>query len=321
MTGTELITRNFNYNGKPFTLITGKDDEPWFIAKEVCDFLELSNPSKMVSVLDDSEKAAITISYTSSSGVVQNRKVKIINRSGFFAIAFRSRKPEAVKFRIWVTSEVLTQIDDTGVYIPKTNPGQGVTSNSQMMSNVETMAEALLEFEQTLVKMGGALTLARNVIAVKDQVIEDQGMQIVQANAQIIQASTDLNRAHSTIKTTLPKSKKYDEFINSNSLISLRDFGKIYVSQEHVKLYLGVNKFQIGPNKITYFLRARKVLYGKNKPYQKWIDAGYFEVKPVTSQGFPQTFFTPSGVSTFCGIQPDEILSEWTTRNKLRIPR
>ncbi|MBQ8692488.1 MAG: Bro-N domain-containing protein, partial [Synergistaceae bacterium] len=45
----------------------------------------------------------------------QNRDVITINESGLYALIMRSNKPEAKKFRKWVTSEVLPEIRRTGL--------------------------------------------------------------------------------------------------------------------------------------------------------------------------------------------------------------
>ena len=41
----------------------------------------------------------------------------VVSESGLYALIFRSRKPDAVKFRRWVTGEVLPSIRRTGVYV------------------------------------------------------------------------------------------------------------------------------------------------------------------------------------------------------------
>ena len=92
------------------------ENEPYFIAKDICDILELSNSRKAIASLDEDEKADVTISYTSSNGTIQNRKVKAINESGFYKLIFKSTKPEAKVFQKWVTSEVLPALRKTGFY-------------------------------------------------------------------------------------------------------------------------------------------------------------------------------------------------------------
>ena len=48
--------------GKEFK-IYGTVEEPLFLAKDVANWIEHSNPSKMVSSIDEDEKTTLTISY------------------------------------------------------------------------------------------------------------------------------------------------------------------------------------------------------------------------------------------------------------------
>ena len=105
----------FDFNGQDVR-ITDRNGNPWFIAKDVCDILGHSNSRKALLMLDDDEKADVTISYTSSNGVQQRRSANIINESGLYHLVFRSRLESAKTFRKWVTSEVLPQIRKTGTY-------------------------------------------------------------------------------------------------------------------------------------------------------------------------------------------------------------
>lgn len=97
-------------------------DEPWLVAKDVCDILGLTNPSEALKALDDDEKMMSVISTPGSdltseklrSG--QKRQMWLINESGLYALILRSNKPEAKIFRKWVTSEVLPAIRKKGYY-------------------------------------------------------------------------------------------------------------------------------------------------------------------------------------------------------------
>lgn len=95
------------------------DGEPFFVAKDVCDILQLSDVCKSVSKLDDDEKL---IRKVFVSG--QNRDMTLVNESGLYNLIFRSYKPEAKTFRKWVTSEVLPSLRKTGKYEVK--PRQSV---------------------------------------------------------------------------------------------------------------------------------------------------------------------------------------------------
>ncbi|MBR0222489.1 MAG: Bro-N domain-containing protein, partial [Synergistaceae bacterium] len=103
--------QEFNFNARQVRVVM-KDNEPYFVAKDVCDVLELKNPADVVNKgLDDDEKGIEKI-YT--PGGTQN--MAVINESGLYTLIMRSNKPEAKKFRKWVTSEVLPSIRKTGMY-------------------------------------------------------------------------------------------------------------------------------------------------------------------------------------------------------------
>ncbi|MBF2707504.1 BRO-N domain-containing protein [Flavobacterium soyangense] len=87
------------------------ENEPWFVAKDICDILELGNVTKALYALDEDEKLTLPIVRAG-----QNRKVNCISESGLFALIMRSNKPEAKAFRKWVTSEVLPALRKNGFY-------------------------------------------------------------------------------------------------------------------------------------------------------------------------------------------------------------
>tara|TARA_R110000823_G_scaffold309594_1_gene433946 strand:+ start:11610 stop:12275 length:666 start_codon:yes stop_codon:yes gene_type:complete len=87
------------------------ENEPWFVAKDVCDILGLSNVTRALSNLDDDEKLTLPIVRAG-----QTREANIVNESGVYQLIFKSRKPEAKTFRKWVTKEVLPSIRKNGYY-------------------------------------------------------------------------------------------------------------------------------------------------------------------------------------------------------------
>ena len=106
----------FLFEGECLVRVVSRSDAPWFVAADVCKVLGLSNPSKAVDGLDADEVAVYTL--TSSEGTSGNPNVNVISESGLYALIFRSRKPAAVRFRKWVTQEVLPAIRQTGAYRP-----------------------------------------------------------------------------------------------------------------------------------------------------------------------------------------------------------
>lgn len=87
------------------------DGDVWFVAKDVCNVLELNDVNKACERLDDDEKLVRKIFVSG-----QNRDVITISESGFYALVLRSNKPEAKNFSRWVRKEVLPQIRKTGSY-------------------------------------------------------------------------------------------------------------------------------------------------------------------------------------------------------------
>jgi prophage antirepressor-like protein len=105
----------FNFEQRQVRVIE-HDGEPWFVARDVCDVLELVNSREAISPLDDDEKG---VRKTDTLGGTQD--MNIISESGLYALILRSNKVEARKFRKWVTSEVLPAIRKTGAYTAPTD--------------------------------------------------------------------------------------------------------------------------------------------------------------------------------------------------------
>ena len=111
-------------------------DEPWFVAVDVCAALDFRNPSDALSRLDDDEcKSLKNNSLANTDGLINqrlnpNQPINIINESGLYSLILTSRKPEAKRFKKWVTSEVLPSIRKTGSY---TAPQATPTTDAQKL--------------------------------------------------------------------------------------------------------------------------------------------------------------------------------------------
>lgn len=85
-----------------------KDGEPMFCLVDICKALEISNPSKVAQRLDNDERTKFELGRAGETN--------FITESGLYAVILRSDKPNARKFRKWITSEVLPSIRKTGAY-------------------------------------------------------------------------------------------------------------------------------------------------------------------------------------------------------------
>lgn len=89
------------------------DGEPWFVAKDVCDALEIGNASQALSRLDDDEKNTLIL----NDGIPGNPNKAVVNEPGLYSLIMSSRKHEAKAFKRWVTHEVLPSIHRDGAYV------------------------------------------------------------------------------------------------------------------------------------------------------------------------------------------------------------
>ena len=100
-----------------------RDDEPWFVAADVCRVLEIANSRDATGRLDEDEKG---VASTDTLGGKQ--QVTIVSESGLYALVIRSDKPAARRFRKWITAEVLPAIRKTGRYDHPSLPPQAEPS-------------------------------------------------------------------------------------------------------------------------------------------------------------------------------------------------
>ena len=116
--------------------------EPWFVAKDACDCLEIADASQACKNLDDDEKQVVARSpelsllFTESSNAPT---MTLISESGLYALVMRSNKPNAKVFRKWVTSEVLPSIRKTG--------GYGIRTVDDMINDPDTAIRLLTQLK------------------------------------------------------------------------------------------------------------------------------------------------------------------------------
>lgn len=90
------------------------DGDVWFYGLDICEALDLKNPSDAFGRLDDDEKR--TLVSAESSVKASRTNPQIISESGLYNLIFQSRKGEAKRFRKWVTSDVLPKLRKTGFF-------------------------------------------------------------------------------------------------------------------------------------------------------------------------------------------------------------
>lgn len=119
---TEIQT--FNYNSTPVRTLTDENGASWFIAKDVCNILDIDT-NHLREALDDDE---ITNLRNSEVWNQPGRAPLIISEPGLYKLIMRSRKPEAKEFQRWVTHEVLPSIRKHGAYMTQQTLDKALSS-------------------------------------------------------------------------------------------------------------------------------------------------------------------------------------------------
>lgn len=102
----------FTFEGKSPVRTLVLQGAPWFVGKDACGILGLRNITEALRSLDDDERCSEILNTPGGA-----QAMACVNESGLYALIFKSRKPEAKRFRKWVTSEVLPSIRQSGGYM------------------------------------------------------------------------------------------------------------------------------------------------------------------------------------------------------------
>ena len=150
----QLIPLTFNRRTVRTVLIDGV---PWFVAKDVCDILEIANPRKAIQDFPENERNTVTISDGIHKGP-GNPNINAVNEPGLYRLIFQSRKPEAEQFKTWVFASVLPQIRQTGFFFPDAeNLGE-----QQLALVITRYFASRLPDERAAVKIGKCLALLKS---------------------------------------------------------------------------------------------------------------------------------------------------------------
>ncbi len=141
------------------------DGEPWFVARDVCAALGLTNPADAVNALDKDDLGSTEV--VDSLGR-RNPNARIINEPGLYSLILRSRKPEAKAFKRWITHEVLPQIRKTGSYSAILSPAEMLLRQCQMLVEQERRTRVIEEQNRRILSRQEA----------QDEVLDDFGGEI-----------------------------------------------------------------------------------------------------------------------------------------------
>ena len=140
MENTNAALSVYNFEAFPVR-ITDRDGAPWFVAKDVCNVLAIKQPVRAIEPLDEDEVSKIHV----IDSIGRRQQTYIISESGLYALVIRSNKPEARKFRKWVTGEVLPSIRRRGVYEACGNALPAAPEKPPLIETIADMIRSLNE--------------------------------------------------------------------------------------------------------------------------------------------------------------------------------
>ena len=165
----------FSYEGKEIRTVQVNGETFW-VLKDACDVLELADTNKVAERLDNDDLTRIKIV---SGG--QAREMYAVNESGLYDVILRSDKPEAKKFKRWVTHDVLPSIRKTGTYI-----SESALDTSKLSANMQLllqMANSMAAQELRQAELEGQIsetsarvdTVESSLTAIRDTIIQRDG--------------------------------------------------------------------------------------------------------------------------------------------------
>jgi anti-repressor protein len=162
------LQRIFDFQGHQLRMVI-HNDEPWFVASDVCKILELSNPTMVMQRLEENERSKFNLG--------RQGEANIVNESGLYELIFASRKPEAKVFKKWVKQEVLPSIRKHGAYLTPQkieevllNPDTIISLATQLKEEQQKrqQAEIALQKQQPLVHFAEACMASEKALLVRE---------------------------------------------------------------------------------------------------------------------------------------------------------
>ncbi|WYU49983.1 phage antirepressor [Bacillus sp. FSL K6-0047] len=173
----------------------------WFVAKDVCEILNIKKHRDALSRLDEDERGSVVVDTLGGSQTLSS-----VNEQGLYALIFTSRKPEAKSFKRWVTHEVLPTIRETGSYSvnqpsymindPIARAEQWIRERKELEQERLRAAqyEEKADYVDRILQSPGAITITQiakdyGLSAVRlNQILKDEGVQFKRRDQWLLTA-------------------------------------------------------------------------------------------------------------------------------------
>ena len=139
--------------------------KPYFVAKDICEILDIKNPTQAINRLDEDERTILNIGRQGNTNLV--------NEYGLYTLVLGSRKKEAKEFKRWITHEVLPSIRKHGGYLA----GQEQMTDEELMAKAVLMANSKIQElnhrNQQLEMQNSQLTVVNEIMKPKAEYFDD----------------------------------------------------------------------------------------------------------------------------------------------------
>lgn len=161
-----------------------KNGEPWFVAKDICDILELTNSTVAMQRLDADEVTKLNLGGLAG-------EVNMVNEYGLYSLVLGSRKAEAKQFKRWITHDVIPSIRKHGSYsvVPQTF-AEALRLAADQQEKIETLKLEQAQSKQIINELQPKATYYDLILQNKSllsvtQIAKDFGLSATALNAKL----------------------------------------------------------------------------------------------------------------------------------------
>lgn len=145
------------------------EDKTWFVARDICQVLEMTNVAMAVEPLEKDEKMISKLFISSKM-----RDVTLVSESGVYKILMRSYKPKAVTFQNWLSRDVIPSIRKTGHY-----------GDISQISKID-LARMIIESETRRLELEAKAALDAPKVKSYDELMSSEGLYSMSQVAKLI---------------------------------------------------------------------------------------------------------------------------------------
>lgn len=169
----QLMTFSFDGMAK-VRIVQDEHGEPWFVASDVCEAMGIANTSLAVNGnptredggIDADDRGVVTVNTLGG-----DQQLLSVNESGLYALIFKSRRPEAKRFKKWVTSEVLPSIRRTGSY------GQSASNDPMdLLGDPNKLRQALLGYTEKVIALEAKIEVDAPKVGAYERLVKSDGL-------------------------------------------------------------------------------------------------------------------------------------------------